>query len=217
VKVVLFDFDGVIVRGDAFTLWLRHHYLHSAWRCALVLVLLPILLPMFAWRGSRAIVARWVVRIALLGLPEQRYRVLAEEFGRSLAHESKHFSRDALTTLGTHRHAGDRILIVTACEQQLAAAILDELGFGDVELVASQLVPGRFGMRIAVRNRGIEKARQLALRSVRPPWDVMYSDSLADLPILAAARSAVLVNPDRATLEGCSRRLGRRLSLVEWV
>lgn len=213
----MFDFDGVIVRGDAFTLLLRHHYLHSVWRCALITVSLPILLPMFAWRGSRATAVRWVVRFALLGLSEQRYRALAEGFGRGLAHESKRFSRDALTALGTHRHAGDRVLVVTACERQLAAAILDEIGFGDIELIASQLVPGRWGMRIAVRNHGIQKAHQLALRGVRPPWDFMYSDSLADLPILAAARSAVLVNPDRATLEGCSARLGRRLAIVEWV
>lgn len=160
---------------------------------------------------------RWVVRIALLGLTEQRYRMRVEDFARRLVRESgRPFSREALTALNAHCHAGDRVLVVTACEQQLAAAILDELGFGQIELVASQLAPGRFGMRVAVRNRGIEKARQLALRGVRPPWDLMYSDSLADLPILAAARSAVLVNPDRATLEGCSGRLGRRLSVVEW-
>ena len=194
--LVLFDFDGVLVRGDAFTLLMRHHYARSWWRALPLLVLAPILLPMCVSRSGRAAVVKFVVQVALFGLSERRYRALAEGFGGDLARDSRHFSPMALNALNAHRHAGDRVLVVTACEECLARAILDGLGLGTIELVASQLAAAPTGLRVAVRNRGIQKAHQLARRGIRPPWDVAYSDSLEDLPILAAARSAVLEQYD---------------------
>jgi phosphoserine phosphatase len=58
--------------------------------------------------------------------------------------------------------------------------------------------------------------QQLRLLGLRPPFDMAYGDSFADLHMLAASRSAVLVNPDRALLARMSSRLGQRLAVVEW-
>jgi phosphatidylglycerophosphatase C len=215
-RIVLFDFDGVLVRGDSFTLFLRDRYARAWWRGLLLLPLLPALALLATTRRGRRAAARFIVVWALCGVDVSLYRTLAETFGQALARDSREFSRAALAALNAHRHAGDRVLVVTACEEMLARAILDELGLDAVELVGSRLAPSRFGMRIALHNRGIEKANQLRLRGVRPPWDIAYSASLDDLPMLAAARAAVLVNPDRATLAAVSARLRRRLSVVEW-
>jgi phosphatidylglycerophosphatase C len=215
-RIVLFDFDGVIVRGDAFTKFMRERYAHAWWRLAVVLPLLPVVALIALTRRGRRRLLRAAVTWAFVGVDAARYRVMAQAFGGRLARDARNIFAPACMALKRHRQDGDRVLVVTGCEDVLARAILDELGFDGVELVASRFEAGRFGLRIALHNIRIEKARQLALRGIRPPWDVVYSDSFHDLPILAAARSAVLVNPDRITLARVSARLGRRLSVVEW-
>ena len=214
-RVVLFDFDGTLLHGDAFTMFIRTCYRRGWWRVLPVLPLLPLLIPISVFRRGRRAIARLLVRLALLGTSEQHYREHAETFGRQLARDSRLFSRLGVLTLRRHMHSGDRVLIVTACEETLAASILGELGLGTVELVASRLVRGRRGWRVGVHNIGAEKLRQLALRGINPPWDIAISDSLVDLPILAAAREPILVNPDRRMLKRASV-LGKRPGIAEW-
>ena len=215
-RIVLFDFDGTLVHGDAYTMFMRERFRRQWWRMLPLLPILPLLIPISLFRGGRRMIARWLVQLALVGTSERRYRERAEDFGRRLARDTRLFSRAGIAALRRHMHERDRVLIVTACEETLAAATLDEIGLGQIELVASRLARGVFGMRIIVHNIGVEKAHQLALRGIRPPWDIAISDSLADLPILAAAREAILVNPDRRMLKRASARIGKRLTAVEW-
>jgi len=215
-RVVLFDFDGVIVRGDAFTQFMRERYARAWWRAVVTLPLLPFVVLLALTRRGRHWLLLAGVTWAFVGVGTQHYRQFARTFGQALARDARNIFGAACMTLKRHRLDGDRVVVVTGCEETLARAVLDELGFEDIELVASRFAEGRFGLRVAVHNIRFEKAHQLALRGIRPPWDVVYSDSLRDLPILAAARSAVLVNPDRITLARVSARVGRRLSVVEW-
>ncbi len=214
--IVLFDFGGTLVHGDAWAMFMRARYRRAWWRALPLIPLLPVLIPMSLFRRGRRAIVRGLVRLALFGIGENRYRALAEDFGRKLARDTRLFSRAGIAELRRHMHAGECVLIVTACEETLARTILDELGLGAIELIASKLAHGRLSWRIAMHCIGVEKAHQLALRGIRPPWDVAISDSLADLPLLAAAREAVLVNPDRRMLKRASARLGRRLTIAEW-
>ncbi|WP_322759888.1 haloacid dehalogenase-like hydrolase [Frankia sp. Cr2] len=211
--VALFDLDGVLVRGDTFTRLLRRHLSESPWHAALVMPMTPLL----AVRPLRPTVARTIMRLALLGFDAPRFRARVQAFGRDLVAEGGVAVPEAVATLRRHAGAGDRVVVVTACEHDLACTVLDALGLGEVELISSRLVWGRFGVgRGSLHNYGSGKPRQLAAHGIEPPWGHAYSDSLADLPILAAADQAVLVNPSRRLALRARRALGGRLQIVHW-
>jgi phosphatidylglycerophosphatase C len=128
-----------------------------------------------------------------------------------LAHEPGRVVRDAVAAVRQHLVAGDRVIVVTASEENLARAFLDALGMTEVELVASSQVHKQ-----GVNNRGQVKVRQLAGRGICPQWQVAYSDSLTDLPILLGARRAVLVNASPRTLARARAVLGDRVATVTW-
>ena len=213
---VLFDFDGVLFKGDAFAAFLRSHCKHQWWRVALASPLLLAAAPFVLMRRTRRRALTFLLHLALFGVSLPRYGRLVQNFGDALASDARRFSRAALDALNTHRHAGARVIVVTGCEETLARAILDGLGLAEIELVASQFEAGRLGPRVKLHNIGFQKVHQLRLRGVRVPWDVAYGDSLADLDMLAGAREAVLVNPDRALIAKLSPRLRQRLAIVEW-
>ncbi len=211
--VALFDLDGVLVRGDTFTRLLRRHLSQSPWRTALVVPVTPLL----AVRPLRPAAARMIMRLALLGFDAPRFRARAQAFGRDLAVDGGVAIPEAVATLRRHAGAGDRVVVVTACEHDLARAVLDGLGLGEVELISSRLSWGRFGVgRGSLHNYGSRKPRQLAAHGIEPPWEHAYSDSLADLPMLAAANQAILVNPAGRVAWRAQRALGGRLRIVHW-
>ncbi len=211
--VALFDLDGVLVRGDTFTRLLRRHLSGSLSRTVLVVPVLPLT----AIPVLRPTATRLIMRLALIGWDPARFRAQAEAFGRELAADHGVAIPEAVAAARSHGGSGGRVVVVTACEHDLARAVLDALGLADVELVASRLGWGRFGVgRGSLHNYGREKPRQLAAYGVLPPWDHAYGDSPADLPMLAGARRAVLVNPDQDLVIRARRELGSRLEIVRW-
>jgi phosphatidylglycerophosphatase C len=212
-RVVLFDFDGVLVRGDTFGLFMRDLYARARWRKGLALLSSPWLLLVLPF--SRRRVARALVHIGLLGLDDARYEALVRAFAAALVRQPGRFCREGLRALRSHQAACDRVVIVTGCEDSLVRGVLAELGVADVDILASQLRPGRFGMRSDWHNVGRRKVELLAEHGI-DAWQVAYSDSSQDLPMLALAGEAVLVN---ATLKLCKRvekALGRSVTRVEW-
>ncbi|MGH8190635.1 MAG: HAD family hydrolase [Rhodanobacteraceae bacterium] len=212
-RVVLFDFDGVLIRGDAFGLLMRDRYAHAWWRRVLVLLAMPWLLLVLPF--SRRRVLRTLVRVGLLGTGEARYRKLAEAFADTLVHRPHQFHREALLTLRRHQAAGDRVVIVTGCEDTLVRGILTGLGIGEVEVLPSRLRAGRFGMRSAWHNVGARKLESLAQHGIET-WQVVYSDSNQDVPMLARAAEPVLVNATPKLCKRVERALGRSVKRATW-
>lgn len=212
-RVVLFDFDGVLIRGDTFAMFMRNRYARTRWRKGLVLLLSPWFLLVLPF--SRRRVLRSLVHLGLLGLDEARYRDLAQAFAAGLVRQPGRFCREGLSVLRRHQAAGDRIVIVTGCEESLARGVLTELGITNVEVFASRLRPGRLGMRSDWHNIGRRKVELLARHGIEA-WQVAYSDSSQDLPMLALAAEAVLVNATPKLCKRVEKALGRSVTRAEW-
>ena len=213
-RVVLFDFDGVLIRGDTFALFMHDRYARALWRKGLALVFSPWFL--LALPFSRRRVLRSLVHLGLLGLNETRYRDLAQTFAMALVRQPGHFCREGLSALRRHQAAGDRIVIVTGCEESLVRGVLAELGVTDVEVLASRLRAGRLGMRSDWHNVGRRKVELLARHGIEA-WQVAYTDSSQDLPMLALAAEAVLVNATPKLCKRVEKALGRSVTRVEWL
>ncbi|SCE66683.1 phosphatidylglycerophosphatase C [Micromonospora coriariae] len=208
---VIFDLDGVLLRGDAFGLFMRRVAFAGA-RLPLAVVLLILLAPIVAIPACRPRAARWMSRIGLLGRSAEQLRAELGRFGADLGEEPERIIAPGLRVVRAHLAVGDRVVVVTACEHTLARAVLDAIGLAEVELVASHI----HGPKLIVHNYGATKMVQLAAQGVTPPWRVAYSDSLSDLPILGAAEQAVLVNANARQVARARRLLGARLTTVTW-
>lgn len=212
-RVVLFDFDGVLMHGDAFYLFMRERYARSLWRPLLALASVPLLVLQLPW--SRRMPVRTLVRIALLGLGDARYQQAAGAFAAALVRRPRQFCRDGLQALRRHQAAGDRVIVVTGCEHALVSGVLQQLGLTNLEVLASQLRPGWLGMRPQRHNVGKLKVELLARHGLAA-WQVAYSDSLHDVPMLRPAAEAVLVNGTPALCKKVEKALGRAITRVEW-
>lgn len=212
-RVVLFDFDGVLLHGDAFSLFIRSRYARSWWRRLLALPCLPWVALMLPF--SRRLAARTLVHAALFGMRPARYRALATAFGQALVHQSRRFCRDGLRQLRHHQQAGDRVIVVTGCEEALVGAIMRELGLGEVEICASRLRSTWLGMRTGFHNIGASKLKALAAKGVAT-WRVAYTDSLMDVPMLKPAAEPVLVNGTPKQCKKMDAALGRVVGRVAW-
>jgi phosphatidylglycerophosphatase C len=212
-RTVLFDFDGVLLHGDAFYLFMRDRYARSLLCKVLAVFALPwvfLCLPFSIKRAMRT----WV-HVALFGVSEKRYKAIVEVFADDLVRRPRQFCRDGLLALRRHQVAGDRVIVVTGCEHHLVSRLLVQLGLPEVDVVASQLKPSWLGMRVRLHNVGRRKVQSLAAKGVTK-WRVAYSDSSQDLPMLKVATEAVLVNGTPRLCKRVERALGRSTTRVEW-
>ncbi len=215
-RLVLFDFDGVIVAGDSFAGWLRREGLKPPLRRLAGWLVAPVGLPLMAFPSTLSLGARLFLHAAVLGADPVVLRASLEAWGRTLARRPGKVIGDGLSALRAHVDAGDRVVVVSGTESGLLRAVLDELGVRGVWVVASELaLEGRFA-RVRRHCFGAGKLRALAAVGIRPPWDLAYSDSPNDLPLLRGAREAVCVNWRPRQRELAARELGATTRFVDW-
>lgn len=212
-RIVLFDFDGVLFHGDSFSMFMRDRFRRSLLSKVLALLTMPWWLPCLLF--SRWWAARTLVHVALFGMSQQRYQQLAEAFADDLVRRPRQFCRDGLLTLRRHVADGDEVIVVTGCEQVLAARMLSQLGLSTVGVIGSQIKPGWSGMRVKVHNVGRRKVQSLAAKGVKN-WRVAYGDSMLDMQMLKQANEGVLVNGTPKLCKRMERALGRSVTRVAW-
>lgn len=215
-RTILMDFDGVIVREDSLGGFLRHHLSSAPWRLPGFLAVTSALVPLIGVPATRSRGLRLLLRAGFAGLSHEQYRERAAAFGAALATRPEALLAPGVAAARAHLEGGDRVVVVTGSEETLARAVLDAAGLRGVELVASQIGRTPLGLAFRVHAYGPRKVVELRERGIEPPWDVAYSDSAADLPMLRGARAAVLVNVGRRSGERARRALAGRVTDVEW-
>jgi phosphatidylglycerophosphatase C len=212
-RIVLFDFDGVLFHGDSFAMFMRHRYKQSLLSKLLAVLTSPWWL--LAGLFSRWWAARTLVNVALFGMGTKRYQQAVDAFADQVVRRPRQFCRDGLQALRKHLADGDQVIVVTGCEQMLAARLLVLIGLPEVGVIGSQFKPGWSGMRIVVHNIGRRKVQSLAGQGVKT-WRVAYGDSVHDIAMLKQAHEAVLVNGSPKLCKRVERALGRPVTRVEW-
>lgn len=205
---VLFDFDGTLVRGDCAAAWLRDLLGSHPLRRLLAGVSFPFLAPGFAWWRSAWLPASFYTWLATVGRTDEALAEAREDFLRACAARREQLLiTPAVARLHAHLAAGERVVIVTGAERQLARDLWRALGQPDVPVVGSSVRPA-FGGWIGVEHTvGPRKLAALAREGIRPPFAAVYSDSARDLPLLCETARPVLVRPDRRSLVRVHRRL----------
>lgn len=194
---VVFDFDGVLFRGDSTLRYIRRRLRSAPW-------LLPLAIPagaaFLASRGNpraQSLASRVVLRTVFLGIaPED----VAVEL-RAAASELRDCAlTDGIDTLRAHLLSGDRVLVDSAALEPFVTTFLAQHGLHQVTVSASSLGPARGGARLADHNFHLRKIERALLAGWRAPYTVVYSDSATDLPLLERAEQPVLINPARRTI-----------------
>lgn len=216
-RVVLFDFDGVIVRHQTLALFFRERLSGAGrWRLLLALPLVPLVPLLVGSVAGNRFLGRTFLRVVTFGRRESTYRRMVDTYGRTYARRPGVFLRDAVATLRRHIDAGDRVVIVSGNDLPMVEAILDEVNLTGHELIASQTRGGLFGVHFTRHNVDGVKVRTLDRAGIPRPWTIAYSDSLSDLPMLKAAESAKLINPTPKIAKKAGRVLGDKLEVLHW-
>ncbi|MDR1075275.1 MAG: haloacid dehalogenase-like hydrolase [Xanthomonadaceae bacterium] len=216
-RLVVFDFDHTLYDGDSGSHLFAWLLRRNALRLIAALLATPLLGPLAAFLPTRRYGISGYVWIATFGL--HRAREFDAWIDRYVAaHREEVRARllpDALKVFGDHRAAGDRVLVATGAPPELARAILAFVAHQDVVVIGSQIGP-RCGAIVATRHcHNEEKMRMLRERGYGD-IAVAYSDSRADLPLLKAAKSPVVVNPKVSAVGTFRRILPPGTPILNW-
>lgn len=149
--------------------------------------------------GGPAAIAERVLALAS-GRNADDVRALAAEFAER--HLPGRIVHPVLAELRTFQEVGLPTVLVTASPSHLADALADRLRMTTAIGTVAEVVDGRYtGRLVGGINHGACKIVAAAACAERLDIDLTrswaYSDSINDLPLLAAVGIAVVVNPNR--------------------
>lgn len=194
--LVVFDFDHTLYDGDSGSHLFAWLLKRNPLRLAAAVLATPLLGPLVAMLPTRRRGISGYVWIATFGLRGARQfnRIIDQYVHRHEEHIRARLLPQALDVFKAHRDAGDRVVVATGAPPELAREILRFVAQHEVPVIGSEVGP-RAGAMIATRHcHNEEKMRMLRERGYAN-IERSYTDSSADLPLLLAARSPVVVNP----------------------
>lgn len=196
----VFDLDRTLTRRDTFLPFL-YGYLRRHPRRAWRLLLLPPRLSAVCIRAlqknTRTRIKQAVLTAFLGGVARAELAAWGETYAERVAADG--LRPGCLAALREHRAAGDRVVLATASFDAYVMPLARRLGIG--ETVCSRIAwdgDGRLAGIDGGNCRDHEKlCRVRALLGEAGDGVVAYSDSHADLPLLAWAERGVAVSPTR--------------------
>lgn len=204
--IALFDMDGTLLPWDSQKFFCRHVLRRYPVRRAFLLAYLP-LLPFASILGSEGLKRAFLS--FLCGLTESEVHALAEEFAREwLCHQVWPEIREILHM---HQQRGDTTVLISASPAPYVAALGRALGFThtlgtDLDATNGKTYPLFPGL---INNKGTNKVarlkEQFPAHFFHPNGTLLdahgYTDSCADLPMLALCSTNTCINPgNRLTL-----------------
>ncbi|MGY4721434.1 haloacid dehalogenase-like hydrolase [Naumannella huperziae] len=196
-RLVIYDLDGVITRRDTFTALVIHRLRRAPFRLLrATMAAMPML------RGdatSRHEAAQRVAEIAMTGLREREYIAEARAFGKRIAGDPCWIRPWAVDRLRRQHAKGARIVVATATERSLAAALLDHAAVPYDSLSASSLTETASGMQVADHRVGTRKMEALREMGVSIEDAEFVTDSTTDLPTAQVAARVVLIGASTRT------------------
>ncbi|MEO6155045.1 MAG: haloacid dehalogenase-like hydrolase [Thermomonas sp.] len=216
--LVVFDFDHTLYDGDSGSHLFKWLIERTWWRRLLAMLISPFAGPMVAWLPTRRRGISAYVWIGTIGLSHKRdLDSMIDEY--VTLHTSRIRTRllpIALEVLHRHREAGDHVVVATGAPPELARAILAFVAHEDVPVVGT-LVGPKFGAVGAIRHcHSHMKMAMLRDAGYTQPIAIAYSDSSADLPLLHAAQTPVVVNPKASRVEMFRRVLPAGTPILNW-
>lgn len=134
---------------------------------------------------------------------------------------------EAATLIEEHQAAGRDIVLVSASGEEMVQPIGAQLGVSDVIATRMKVADGRYTGEIELYAAGPAKVEAVRKLAAERGYDLSecyaYSDSVSDVPLLAAVGHPSAVNPDKALRREANERhwpvlefrhpipLGRRL------
>ncbi len=215
--IVIFDFDLTLTHWDTADRFFRWLLRRDPWRLALVLLAIPVLGPLMAFRRTRWVPVRFAVWVATFARSEQALSALVVEHVETVFNGREPVLVEAgLARLQSHLDRGQQVVIATGCFEPLAREILRRAGCERIPLVASTLTPFLGGMVSGDHCVGQRKIAMLAERGFAPPWAVAYTDHRADLPLLRLSQQWFLVSPRPACLRHIEQELAVKAEVLAW-
>ncbi|MCB1602242.1 MAG: haloacid dehalogenase-like hydrolase [Xanthomonadales bacterium] len=169
------------------------------------------------FRRTRKVPLRFGAWVATLGISHARLRVLAGAHLSEVLERGETFVRDdALARINHHLAEGHEVVVATGSLEVLAREILLAEGLSAVIVVGSSVRRYFGGMVVLEHCFGEHKIPMLAARGFVEPWDFVYSDHQADLPLLLRGKKRYLVNPQPSCASRLIAELGATATVVSW-
>jgi phosphatidylglycerophosphatase C len=207
VRLVIFELDGTITRGDTLLPYVAGFLAQRPWRLWRLLRATPAALLFALGRIDRGELKSRLLRVTLRGHSHAELEYWNARFvPRLLAGGVR---RQALAALEDHRRAGDVLVLMSASPDLYVPAIGRELGFGKVISTGVRWQQDRLSGELTTPNRrGAEKLRCLEeLQRAHPGLPTLaYGNAASDLPHLVATDVPRLVNASRPTRRKAARQ-----------
>jgi phosphoserine phosphatase len=217
-RTVVFDLDHTLIRFDSFA-WFNLYLLWRWWRMSLALLMSPVVALLWISTRTRLYAVSMLVWCGTVGMDEQELLRRMDGYIAKVFDDPRAGAwacQGAIAALHRHQREGARIVVATGSVAQLAERVCLKMGIVGVEVVGSTLQRWRYGWIADRHCFGLSKVSMLRERGL-DQWDVVYTDSAADLPLLTRGTRRYVVNPTAHNRKKILAHLGADLEVVEWL
>jgi len=205
--VALFDLDGTLTHRDTLLPFLAGYVARHPARLARLWRLAPAVLGYALGGRDRGLLKSRAIRAVMAGDSRTLIDEWAERFVAELRPRGA-FRASGLAVLEAHRSAGDRLVLLSASPDLYVPLIGRLLGFERTVCTEIRWDGDRLDGALRTPNRwGAEKVR--CLEQLRDDYAhaavTAYGNSSSDIPHLALAERALLVNGNAAARRGAAR------------